>query len=164
MPSWLDSPLMTIVTLALAVLLAFLIPRHWWNHRLRRRQLLAAPPEVVLSAVPMSIALQTQLVRELTHYHTPRMDALLQKLGPPPTLTDAEAVELFDAILEREGDMEVRISQEEREAAHILPVVIKRAQREIVQLGEGPVYVQLVMVPVLPPETSPPASPTPEQA
>src|SRR5258705_1944620 len=33
--------------------------------------------------VPISTALQAILVKELTHYHTPIMDALLTRIGPP---------------------------------------------------------------------------------
>jgi hypothetical protein len=155
MRPWLDTPFLTLIMIMLAGALAFLIPRHWWNGVLARRQRLRLTSEVLLPAVPLAVALQTQLVKELTHYHTPRMDALLQKLGPPVTLTAAEATELQAAILEREGDMGNQISPEERQAAHILPVVIQRAQRELEQVGRGPVLAQLVLLPQPLPEDRP---------
>lgn len=147
MADWLDIWLLPLIMLGLASVFAFVLLQSWL---VRFQAQPPAPPlllQVVLQAMPLAVALQTQLVRELTHYHTPRMDALLQKLGPPITLTPAEMAELQAAILEREGDMGAAISPEERDAAHILPVVIQRAQRESVQVTTMPILAQLVLIP-----------------
>lgn len=80
--------------------------------------------------MPISTALQTILVKELTHFHTPRMDSLLSRIGPPSQLTDEEEAELTLALLERTRDMGDLISDSERDAAFILPAIMRRAKVE----------------------------------
>jgi len=80
--------------------------------------------------MPISTALQTILVKELTHFHTPRMDSLLARIGPPSQLTDAEEEELTMALFERTQDMGDLISDSERDAAFILPAIMRRAKIE----------------------------------
>ena len=46
------------------------------------------------AVVPISAAFQAILIKELTHYHTPEMDELLTKVGPPSTLTASEIDDL----------------------------------------------------------------------
>lgn len=82
------------------------------------------------TVVPISTAFQALLVKELTHMHTPRMDELLAKIGPPTTLTEAEEEELAAGLAQRAEDMGDLIDESEREAAMLLPLVIKRAKRE----------------------------------
>jgi len=97
--------------------------------------------------VPISTAFQAILIKELTHMHTPEMDALLAKIGPPSTLTDAEEVELAEGLAQRAKDMGDQISESERDAALILPSVIKRAKAESVALALGdPMTLRLVTV------------------
>ncbi len=76
--------------------------------------------------VPISAAFQAILIKELTHLHTPEMDALLVKLGPPITLTKTEMERLSMLLIERERDMHEEIPDSEREAALMLPLVMKR--------------------------------------
>src|SRR5882672_4237305 len=71
--------------------------------------------------VPISTALQTILVKELTHYHTPVMDELLSRIGPPSELSVEEESDLTKLLLERTRDMGLLISSSERDAAFILP-------------------------------------------
>jgi hypothetical protein len=81
--------------------------------------------------VPISTAFQAILIKELTHFHTPEMDSLMQKIGPPNTLTPSEEKRLFNVLLpEREKDMGPQISDSERDAARILPAVTRRAKAE----------------------------------
>lgn len=80
--------------------------------------------------MPISTALQTILVKELTHFHTPRMDSLLSRIGPPSQLTNEEEKELTVALLERTKDMGHLISDSERDAAFILPAIMRRAKVE----------------------------------
>jgi uncharacterized protein YfkK (UPF0435 family) len=82
------------------------------------------------AVIPISTAFQAILIKELTHFHTPEMDALLVKVGPPNTLTDAEAERLATLLIERTRDMGPQISDAERDAATILPAVMKRARVE----------------------------------
>jgi len=98
------------------------------------------------AVVPISTAFQAILIKELTHFHTPVMDALLVKLGPPYMLTPVEEVELVAALKERAVSMDGLIDEWEREAAEILPAVMRRARREAVEVNR-PVEVQLVALP-----------------
>lgn len=98
------------------------------------------------AVVPISTAFQAILVKELTHFHTPAMDALLRKLGPPYTLTLEEEVELAAALQQRMKDMAVEISDSERDAAQMLPLVMKRVRTEVSAFG--PVNLYMVSVPV----------------
>ena len=85
--------------------------------------------------VPISTALQAILVKELTHYHTPIMDELMTRIGPPSTLSEEEEVVLTAALLERTQDMGVLISSAERDAAFILPAIMRRAKAECALLN-----------------------------
>ena len=86
----------------------------------------------VISAavVPISTAFQAVLIKELTHMHTPRLDALMLKIGPPSTLTEDEEEEMAHLLRERATDMGNLITDSERDAALMLPMVIKRARIE----------------------------------
>src|SRR5580693_9206529 len=96
--------------------------------------------------MPMSTAFQAILVKELTHFHTPELDALLAKLGPPSTITDAEMLRLEEGLRNRIRDVDELVSQSERDAASILPVIIKRSQREFEQVGSTPRRLRLVSI------------------
>ena len=80
--------------------------------------------------VPINTMMQAMLVRELTHPHTPEMDALMQRLGPPNSLTEEDTARLLDLLDERSKDMGPLISASERAAASILPVIMERARAE----------------------------------
>jgi hypothetical protein len=82
------------------------------------------------AVIPISTAFQAILIRELTHLHTPEMDALLVKIGPPLTLTPAEEERLAVMLRERAKDKDKEIPNSERDAALILPAVMKRARAE----------------------------------
>ena len=90
------------------------------------------------AVVPISTAFQAILIKELTHYHTPELDALLAKVGPPSALTPPEIDEMGRLLQARTHDMGPLISQQERGAASILPVVMTRATAEytLVQAAE----------------------------
>src|SRR5664279_4485455 len=51
--------------------------------------------------VPINTMMQAMLVRELTHEHKPEMDGLMQKLGPPNSLTEQENARLLELLDER---------------------------------------------------------------
>src|SRR4029077_854944 len=90
---------------------------------------------VTAQVVPFSTAFQQILVAQLTHAHTPELDALMAKIGPPITLTEVEEARMYRLLTERQADMEAEISQEEREAALILPYVMRRARAEQAQIA-----------------------------
>jgi hypothetical protein len=71
-------------------------------------------------------------MKQLTHYHTPRLDLLLSKLGPPFMLTAEEEHELYNLLDIRTRDMGSEIDSSEREAAAMLPLVISRVRAELV--------------------------------
>jgi hypothetical protein len=88
---------------------------------------------IVTLSMPVSrinAAFQETLVRQLTHFHTPVLDALLAKIGPPYSLSDEEYQQLVAALKEREKDMGDKIDNSEREAAKMLPIVIRRVAEE----------------------------------
>lgn len=98
--------------------------------------------------VPISAAFQAILIKELTHFHTPVMDALLVKLGPPNTLTDAEEKELAAALRQRSKDLNGAISDSERDAAEMLPMVVKRAKaEEHIDLTQQPLQIVAAVEP-----------------
>jgi hypothetical protein len=80
--------------------------------------------------LPMSTAFQAILVKELTHFHTPAVDALLKKLGPPLTITEAEMETLQCELRHRISESDPLVTRAEREAAIMLPYVIRRVARE----------------------------------
>lgn len=97
------------------------------------------------AVLPISAAFQAILIKELTHFHTPVMDELLAKLGPPVTLSAAEEKELLTALREREVEVDDAISDSERDAARMLPMVMKRVRIET-ELSDN-VALQIVSVP-----------------
>lgn len=96
--------------------------------------------------IPISAAFQAMLIKELTHFHTPEMDALMVKIGPPNVLTAEERDRLTVLLLERAKDMNGRISELERDAAVMLPMVMKRALAEAAALEVAPSELQIVEV------------------
>jgi hypothetical protein len=99
------------------------------------------------AVVPISTAFQAILIKELTHFHTPEMDALMVKIGPPNTLNPTDEKRLEVMLKDRMDDMGPEISDRERGAAMILPEVMKRARAEQDALAtiEAP-HVKLVAV------------------
>ncbi len=85
------------------------------------------------SVMPISAAFQAILIKQLTHFHLPEIDALLAKVGPPVSLTSAEEHQLADALQQRAKDMNDKIDDDERGAAIILPYIIQRVRREAAQ-------------------------------
>lgn len=79
--------------------------------------------------LPINAAFQEVLVKNLTHYHTPELDALMDKLDPY-SLSKEEFDRLILLLDERTRDMGPEINQEEREAAIMLPYVIRRVCAE----------------------------------
>jgi len=79
------------------------------------------------SVQPIATAFQAVLIKELTHFHTPEMDSLMVKLGPPSAIIPEEMARLVVLLKEREIAVDDQITDSERDAAHILPAVIKRS-------------------------------------
>ena len=98
------------------------------------------------AVIPISTAFQAILIKELTHYHTPEMDALLVKLGPPYVLTQADEVRLASLLIARTADVDPLISDSERDAANILPAVIRRVRIEAENLSASGLRIKLVSV------------------
>jgi len=98
--------------------------------------------------VPINTMMQAMLVRELTHQHTPEMDLLLKKLGPPSTLTANETRRLLVLLDERTRDMGPLITASERGAAAIMPVIMERAKAEqdLIAGAEGAKAVSVITV------------------
>jgi hypothetical protein len=80
--------------------------------------------------LPVSAAFQAILIKELTHMHTPEMDLLMTKLGPPFVLTETEADRLAALLEARTRDMGDEITASERDAASMMPALIRRVRAE----------------------------------
>lgn len=117
-----------------------------WQFQQRLRTLESQLGAIGDRVLPITTAFQALLVQELTHFHEPRTDALLTKLGPPITLTDAEEAELLHRLRQREVDMGHLITPSERDAARILPLIMKRIRAENDMLGQVPPLFQLVTI------------------
>lgn len=85
--------------------------------------------------IPISAAFQAILIQDLTHFHTPEMDELMVKLGPPFILTEKETNRLIELLAERERDLGPEVSQSERDAARMLPLVIRRVAADLERTG-----------------------------
>jgi len=97
--------------------------------------------------VPFNGLMQAMLIKELTHAHTPEMDALMVKLGPPNILTPAEERRLTVMLQERYARPDPSVSEQERDAAFILPAVIRRARSEAQVLQDAEdIRVKLVSI------------------
>ena len=164
----------SIAAVFVGSVLTFLSAWHWFHrnaavreaerlsqerHELANRvtDLEAKLASVSQTVVPMSAAFQAILVRELTHFHTPVMDALLVKLGPPMVLTPEEEEQLIEALAQRMQDMGDQISDSERDAAMMLPAVMRRVKAELA--APMPVKVELQTVTLPPVEESKKAAP-----
>lgn len=98
---------------------------------------------------PFNTAYQSMLIKQLTHYHTPVMDELMVKLGGvgvPPTITPKEEVQLIEALKQRTEDMGPEISDDERDAAEMLPIVMRRVKREAEGQASGAKLVDIQVV------------------
>jgi hypothetical protein len=95
---------------------------------------------------PITTAMTAVLVQRLTHLHELETDALLAKVGPPNTLTINEEAKLAELLKERTHDMAPHISDLERNAAQMLPLVIERSRLEG-SAKEGNTELALVSVP-----------------
>jgi hypothetical protein len=97
--------------------------------------------------VPIATAMTAMFVKELTHFHTPELDALMVKVGPPNTLTAAEVDRMSVLLEERARDMGPLITASERDAAIMLLPMIRRSQAELKVL-KGAEDVKLALMTV----------------
>ena len=97
--------------------------------------------------IPISTAMVAMFVKELTHYHTPEMDALMVKIGPPNTLTAQDYDRLAVLLEERTRDMGPLITDSERDAAGMLLPMLKRSRIEMETL-DGAESLKMRLVPV----------------
>lgn len=98
------------------------------------------------AVLPISTAFQAILIKELTHFHTPEMDSLMTKIGPPSRLTLTEEHNLALLLAQRAEDMAAQIPDSERDAALMLPLVIKRAKAEWEAVGNAPMKLKIVTI------------------
>lgn len=103
------------------------------------RQLAAMQANVM----PISAAFQAVLIKQLTHFHTPILDALLERAADG-VLTDEQEQQLADELKLRASEVDATIDNSEREAAVMLPMVMKRVRAE---QGNMEGDMQVVIVP-----------------
>jgi hypothetical protein len=97
------------------------------------------------AVVPISAAFQAVLVKQLTHLHTPVLDALLIKLGPPNILTDEDETILVQELHKRISEIDDQVDEYERDAARMLPMVIRRVKNPAIVASDT--LMQVVLVP-----------------
>jgi hypothetical protein len=90
-------------------------------------------------------AAQAILIKQMTRYHAPEMDALMKKIGPPFILTAVEEHRLYVLLEERARDMGEQIDASERDAAAMLPLIIRRVREELTLKAQD---TQIMMVAV----------------
>lgn len=95
-------------------------------------------------AQPLNQMYLAMLVKQLTHLHTPTLDALMAKIGPPSMLTLQEEHEMAALLKERAEALDDQIDESERDAAIMLPMVLKRANRELQEMTINPVELTVV--------------------
>lgn len=100
---------------------------------------------------PISTAFQAMLIKQLTHFHTPVLDKLLEGIGPPYTLDDEQEVQLVHELNKRMVDMGSEIDDSERDAARMLPLVMRRVKLES-ETAAKVNELQVVIVPLNPEE------------
>lgn len=113
------------------------------------------------TVTPLSVAFQKMLVDQLTHYHTPEMDALMVKLTDL-TLTAEEKARLLVMLEERTRDMGDLITPSERNAAAMLPMVMQRVEEEAELLKEKTPTLAVVAIPPPAEPKAPPEAPKEE--
>lgn len=98
---------------------------------------------------PIVSAFQGLLIKQLTHADKPEMDDLMVKLGPPDILTDEEHDRLHVMLEARSHDMEPNITSSERDAATILPYVMKMAAEEQANMKNADAAQDLKLVTIV---------------
>jgi hypothetical protein len=149
------------VAVVVAVL-GFLAATYWWqkNAAVKEADRLAAisasqdrriadmEGKILLlnqHVMPLSAAYQAFLIHKLTHFHTPVMDKLMVKLTDG-TISPEEKRDLIRALKERESDMGEAIDDAERDAARMLPMVMKQVEADAVAMHAAQLELKLVSV------------------
>jgi hypothetical protein len=101
------------------------------------------------AVTPLSVAMQTVFIKELTHFHTPELDALLVKVDQG-ILPEEDEPRLCSLLEERSRDLNGRISDSERDAAVMLPMIMKRVKKDRLQMA-----VEVQVVSLGPPQSTP---------
>lgn len=149
-----DSSTITSVAISvLGVALAFLGTLYWTKRNEQKVLLLkiaSMEQQVALvssQVVPISAAFQAMIIKDLTHDHTPELDLLMTKVGPPSTLTEDEQHRMLELLTHRMDDLNIMMPESEREKAKILPFVMKMAQEEARAIAH-PNVIRFVAVPI----------------
>lgn len=102
---------------------------------------------------PINQAMQALLIRELTHVHTPELDALMANLPPAGVLTVEEEQRIAVLLRERAEELNGTIPESERDAAIILPYMIKRVRAEAAEIANAATAAPQLKIVAVPPET-----------
>lgn len=119
----------------LTAFLAFMASAFWiWRKSIGAREARIADLETKMAVLtntvtPLSAAMQAVFIRELTHFHTPELDALLVKVGDG-TLPEEDEPRLFSLLEGRAHDLDGRIPESERDVAVMLPMMMRRVKAE----------------------------------
>jgi hypothetical protein len=80
--------------------------------------------QLKLTVTPITDAMQQLLIKKLTHFHTPILDALMQR-ALSGIITPEENAKMERLLVEREKELDTEVNEYERICARILPDVIR---------------------------------------
>jgi hypothetical protein len=110
----------------------------------RMRNVEAQLSALMTTATPLSKLMRDTIIKELTHSHAPELDDLLAKVKADELLPSDEQ-RLFALLKERAEARDDRINMDERDAAIMLPPVMRRIKQE---RENPPVEIELRVVSV----------------
>jgi hypothetical protein len=100
--------------------------------------------------IPLAALYQSLLMAKLTHFHTPVLDALMKKAeATPGQISPEEEARMLALLEERKRDMGPEISDDERDAAEALPIMLRMVRREAEALAKGARYTSVKVVGIL---------------
>ena len=85
--------------------------------------------ETVKLIIPASVAFRNELIKVLMHDYAPKTDVLLVKMISKEKLTIAETGELLIMLKKRAENDDPRTTDEDRDAARIMPGVMRFVDR-----------------------------------
>lgn len=154
-----DRWILPIVSVVVATVSSFLVAMYWYGRKVRQSAAEKLAANAVLmgdrvrdlerelegikaNVKPFSVALQDVLIRRLTNFHTPVLDALLEKVGIEMSVDDEER--LREALSIRIDELNGHLDELERDAAIMLPMVMRWVRKE---RGNTDGDLQVVIVP-----------------
>ena len=99
------------------------------------------------AASPLSEVVRDAIIKELTHLHTPELDALLEKVKSD-TLSPDDERSLLRLLKDRAEEPNHLVGAGERDAAIMLPPILRRIKQEKEAISPTETELRIVSVPV----------------